>query len=162
MRRLRRQTVEYVGVLTGALVIALVSSWTSLGGQIDKDAYDIIFRIYRPPERDQQSIVLGIDEESFHTFGGVRGLRKAVADGLERVAAAAPKAVAIDVTLADDGDPGDDARLEQAIRKTPNAVLACYLRGQGSAWEDPLPRFSRGAAGKGHGYAEADPVCPEV
>jgi signal transduction histidine kinase len=162
MRGLRRQTIEYAGLLAGALVLALVLSWTSLGTQIDKDAYDWMFRIYRPPDWETQSIVLGIDEDSYHSFGGIRGLRKAVAEGLERIAAVSPKAVAIDVTLDEDGDANDDARLEAAIRKTPNVVLACYLRGQGTEWEEPLARFSRAASAKGHAYAEPDPVCREV
>ncbi len=80
MRRLRRQPFEYAGLLAAALVLALVASGTQLGRQIDKDAYDWIFRVYRPPDWTPQSIVLAIDEESFRKFGGVvrdwNGLRR--------------------------------------------------------------------------------------
>ena len=103
--------------------------------------------------------MLGIDEESLHKFGGFPGLRAALAEGLERIAPADPKAVAIDVTLADSGTIVDDKRLEAAIRKTPNAVLGCYLRKQGTVWEDPIPRFVSAAAGIGHAHVDTDPVC---
>ncbi len=155
-----RSKIEFAGLLAICLVLAL---WLSVkvGSQIDGDAYDTIFRMYRPPDWPQQSIVLGIDEESLHKFGGFPGLRKALAEGLERIAPAAPKAVAIDVTLADSGTVEDDERLEAAIRHTPHVVLGCYLRPgkQGPVWEDPLPPFSHAAEGVGHAHVDTDPVC---
>jgi len=158
MRRSRRQIVEYVGLLAGSLVVALVASWTALGDQIDKDAYDVIFRMYRPPDWEAQSILLAIDEESYRVTDGK--LRVAVAEGLERIAPFAPKAVAIDVILADRLDERDNERLAAAMRKTPNVVLVTPLLAKG--WEDPLPIFRAAAAGVGHPYAEPDPVSREV
>src|SRR5712691_2662169 len=122
-----RQTIEYVAWLAGSLVLAMVASWTSLGSQIDKDAYDVIFRMHRLPDWEPQSILLAIDEESYRVGGGVRGIRAGIAEGLELMAPFPPKAVAIDVVLADKGDPDDDRRLAEAIRHTPNVVLASPL-----------------------------------
>src|SRR5438034_3314780 len=159
MRRSRRQNIEFAALLTAALAAALLSAG-AVGPQLDKDAYDWIYRLYRPPDWEPQSILLAIDEESFRVSGGVSNLREALAEGLERIAPAGPKAVAIDVLLADDGDEDDDKRLAAAIRHTPNVVLPCELvAGQ---WEDPLPEFSQGAAAKGHIYIEPDPVCRRV
>jgi signal transduction histidine kinase len=163
MRRSRRNVVEYAALLAGTLVLAIATSFTSLGGQIDKDAYDWFFRIYSPPDWQTQSIVLAIDEDTLHTSGGVSGIRGALAEGLDLIAPAGPKAVAIDVTLAEEEeDPSDGNRLEAAIRRTPNVVLACDLAPRGDAWEDPLPRFRRGAVAEGHVHAEPDPVCREI
>src|SRR5207247_2611818 len=92
--------------------------------------------------------------------GGVANLREALAVGLERISKAGPKAVAIDVVLADDESAEDDARLAAAIRATPNVVLATDL--VSGKWENPLPEFSKGAAGTGHVYIEPDPVCRRV
>ena len=72
MRRSRWQTVEYVGLLAGSLVLALVASWI-LGGQIDKDAYDWNFRRFHPADWEPQTILLAIDEESYQVSGGVAG-----------------------------------------------------------------------------------------
>src|SRR5882724_4772685 len=121
---MRRQQFEYVGLLAAALVLALALSGTPLGRQIDRDAYDWIFRAYRPPDWTPQSILLAIDEESFRATGGVRGLLGGIAEGLELIAPFAPKAVAIDVILADKGDPVDDARLSAAMGRISNVVLA--------------------------------------
>src|ERR1700687_1182427 len=117
----RRQTIEYVALLTAAFVMALVASLTPLGTQLDEDAYDAIFRRYRPPDWQTQSIVLAIDEESYQALGEEGRLRGAIAEGLERIAKVAPKAVAIDMVLAE-RNPSDD-RLAAAIRTTPNVVL---------------------------------------
>jgi signal transduction histidine kinase len=152
------KTVEYVALLAGCLILAWVLS--ALSGQLDKNAYDAIFRMYRPPDWQTQSIVLAIDEESYQASGEVRGLRGEMAQGLELIAKASPKAVAIDMILAE-RDPSDD-RLESAIRKTPNVVLACYLLDEAAGWVDPLPRFSSVSAGNGHAYAEQDPVFREI
>ena len=123
----RRQKIEYVGLLAAAFVLAVWASATPSGAQIDKDAYDWIYRRYRPPDWEPQSILLAMDEESFRVSGGVANLREALAVGLERISKAGPKAVAIDVVLADDESAEDDARLAAAIRATPNVVLATDL-----------------------------------
>ena len=62
MRGWRWRVFECAGLVAGALVLALAASWTSLGTQIDKDAYDWMYRIYRPPDPVTQSIVLGTDQ----------------------------------------------------------------------------------------------------
>jgi signal transduction histidine kinase len=155
----RRQTIEYVILLAGALGLALVAS-INLGRQIDNIAYDWIFRLYSQPDWEPQSIVLGIDEESYRVTGGARNLRTALAVGLEQISKVAPKAVAVDVLLPDDGEAKADARLEAAIRNTQKVVLSCDLVSR--KWQDPLPRFSHSAAGKGHTYVAPDPVCREI
>ena len=46
-------------------------------------------------------MILGIDEATMREAGGVGGIRKALARGLELIAPAHPKAVAVDIILAD-------------------------------------------------------------
>ena len=91
MRRSRWHTVEYVVLLAGSLVLALIASWT-FGGQIDKDAYDWNFRRYQPADWEPQTVLLAIDEESYQVSGGVDGLRESIAKGLDLIAKAKPKA----------------------------------------------------------------------
>src|SRR5438046_9874339 len=125
MRRSRRQTAEFAALLTAALLAAFLAGNTPAGATLDKDAYDWIYRLYRPPDWEPQSILLAIDEESFRVSGGVSNLCEALAEGLERIAPAAHKAVAIDVLLAHDGDDADDKRLATAIRRPPTVIMAC-------------------------------------
>ncbi|MEO7651668.1 MAG: CHASE2 domain-containing protein, partial [Bryobacteraceae bacterium] len=160
---MKRHAIEYVGILAGSLVLALTVSWTSLGTQIDNDAYGWMFRLYHPAPREPQSMILEIDERSLKESGGMRGIRRALAEGLERLTPVGPRAIAIDVILADEtGDVADDARLAKAIGAAKRVVLACDLTPDGKSWEDPLPRFRNAAAGTGHVHAEPDPISREI
>jgi signal transduction histidine kinase len=147
----------YAALLAMALAAALAIAWTPLGAQIDHAVYDWMFRLYRPQPWQTQSILLAIDEASLTAFGGMAGLRKALAEGLERIAPAAPTAVAVDVTLADPPvNPESDASLEAAFRHTRNLILACDLLPDGAGWDDPIPQFRRWAAAVGHVHTDLD------
>ncbi|MBK9170548.1 MAG: CHASE2 domain-containing protein [Bryobacterales bacterium] len=159
---MKRRDAEYVGLLGGALIVALVASWTALGVQIDNNAYDWFFRLHEPAPWEPQSVVLAIDEASLRESGGMARLRESLAEALELVANAQPRAVAVDVVLADPGTPGADARLAAALRATPRAVLAADLLPDGSGWEEPVTLFREAAAGVGHVHAEPDPVSREI
>ena len=155
MRWPGRQTVGYVAVLGVCFVLAMAAGWTTFGIQIDNDAYDFLFRLDPAGDVAPESIVLGVDEQTLMSMGGLRRLRAIVASGITMVAAARPKVVAVDLILADPGDPSQDAALEAAFRKSPKLVLASDLIRSG--WEDPLPRFRRLAAAVGHVHAAPDP-----
>jgi len=151
-----RQTAIYLALLAASFVVALTASWTAFGEQIDNDAYDWMFRLYQPRAWQTESILLAIDEPSLQAYGGVTHMRQPLAEALEKISAAAPKTVALDLILVDDSDPEIDARLEAAMRATRNLVLACRLLPDGSAWEDPLPRFRASAAALGHVHTDPD------
>jgi signal transduction histidine kinase len=155
MQRLSRESAIYLALLAGSFIVALTASWTSFGAQIDSDAYDQMFRLYTPRPWQTESILLAIDQATLNAYGGIAHVRQPLAEALERISAASPKTVAVDLILVDQTDPAIDARLEAALRATRNLVLACRLLPDGSAWEDPLPRF-RAAAALGHVHAEPD------
>ncbi len=121
--------------------------WPPLAGRLDNYAYDFLLRASPAPHREPEVVVVGVDPRQYR-------LRAILADALKTVAAAQPKAVAVDVLLPDAGDPADDAALEQAMRATPNLILACEA-GEGK-FENPLPRFAGLAAGVGHVNLPAD------
>lgn len=153
MRRFSSQAAAYAGIFAASFVLAVVAGW--LGTPIDNVAYDWIFRTYQPALQPPECVILAVDEPTLRQPRvGMRGLRRVVADGLTRISAAAPKAVAIDLTLADDGDPADDAALERALAVTKNVVLACDLIENGRAWEHPIARFRKPGTVLGHVHAE--------
>jgi signal transduction histidine kinase len=156
MRLPRKQAAGYLLAVCGALAVALLAGYTAFARQVDLDAYDWMFRLFPPRPWALQSALLAVDEETLVSLGGLRRLREIVAEGLERVAAAHPRAVAVDVTLADAGDPEADARLEAALSRTPNLVLVAEMFPDGRGWQDPLPRFRRWAAAVGHAHAAPD------
>lgn len=156
MRRPGGRMTAYAGVLTLSFLVAMLSGYTPLGRQIDNDVYDWMFRLRRPAAWSPESAILAIDEESFRDLGGVRALRPMLAEALERLAPLSPKVVAVDVTLADAGEAAEDARLEAAMSRTRNLVLAAEMMPRGDVWQDPLPRFRKWAAAVGHVHAAQD------
>lgn len=142
----------YPSILALAFLFSIVLSWTQFAGQIDNSAYDFIFRLYQPAPWKHDSIILAADEDSFRAFGGIVGLRKMFADGLQRIKAVSPRAVAIDLVLSEPGQ-NDDA-LEAAFQATPNLILPCELLSDGNRWSDPLPRFRKWAAALGQVHAQ--------
>jgi len=143
-----KQALGYWSVLAAGLVIAVLAGWTPLATQIDDYAYDWMFRLNPPAAPSPQAIILAIDDATYSAMGGVREYRSMLARGLELLAAAHPKVVAVDIVLADKEDPVEDSRLESAMQNTPNLVLATHLE-QGR-WENPLEGFRRGATSVGH------------
>ena len=151
-----KSTASYVALLAAAFVVAVVGSWM-FGAQLDNYAYDYMFRLYQPKPWVPQSVLLAIDERTLSSIpGGIHGIRRPLAEALRLVAPASPKAVAVDVILAERSqDPAVDAELAQAFHATPNLVLSCELIDDGREWEEPLNEFRRGAA-LGHVYADPD------
>ena len=143
----------YGGLLGIALIGGLLVSWTPPAHEIDHYCYDFFFRLHTPPPWPLQSVILGIDEETMSAVGGVGGIRRALASGLELIAPAVPRAVAVDIILADPGP--DDEGLGRAFRKIPNLVLSSDLLA-GGLWDDPIPRFRALAAGIGQVHAALD------
>ena len=151
-----KSTASYVALLAAAFVVAVVGSWM-FGAQLDNYAYDYMFRLYQPQPWQPQSVLLAIDERTLSAIpGGIHAIRQPLAAALRLVAPASPKAVAVDVILAERSqDPAVDAALAQAFQATPNLVLSCELIDDGRQWEEPLAEFRRGAA-LGHVYADPD------
>lgn len=153
-RRAQLSVIGYVAALLLSAAAALLVSFTPLGEAIDNDAYDWLFRLNPPPAAAPESALVVVDDASLNSIGGMRRLRGPLAQALERVAAARPAAVAVDIMLAEEGDAAEDARLEAALAKAPNLVLACDLVPAG--WQDPIARFRRHASALGHAHADPD------
>ena len=151
-----RAGLFYVALMAACFFVAVALGWTSPGAQVDNDIYDFLFRLTARERPAPTAVLLGIDERSYSKFGGVSAIRRILADGLPRLAAAKPKAVVVDVILADEGgDPEINRRLAAAFAATPNLVLATSLTRQGE-WETPIPSFRAAAAGLGHVHADPD------
>jgi signal transduction histidine kinase len=147
-----KRTWGYILVLGACWAIAMVAGWTAIANRIDNYVYDWMFQLLPPPPSAPQSIILAIDDATYDAIGGVTGYRAALADALDHLAAVSPKSVAVDLVLADAGDPAKNARLEAAMRQTRNLVLAAEETDR--RWIDPLPEFRQSAAAIGHDKAD--------
>jgi signal transduction histidine kinase len=137
-------TASYVGLLAASFALALSTSYI-LGPQLNIYAYDAMFRADRPQAIRPESVVLAIDELTLMDCGGIRGIRRPIAQALRALAPAHPKVVAIDVILADRGAPAEDAALAAALQATPNLVLSAELIDGDRIWEVPRPEFGANA-----------------
>jgi signal transduction histidine kinase len=159
-----RRAFGYIAVLAASLALAILLGWTALAAQIDNDAYDWMFRLDPPASAATHSLILAIDDATFNSMGGVGGYRAMWTKAFELLKRASPRAVALDVVLADPWkDPAEDQRLDHAMQATPNLVLAAHL--DNGRWEDPLPIFRQHAAAVGHDGADelsTDGVTREI
>jgi signal transduction histidine kinase len=143
-----------VSLLGGAFAVAVIGGYFSL--PLDHDAYDEMFRRYRPAQWQPESALLVIDEATLDGIaGGMAGIRAPLARGLRLVAGARPKAVTLDVILANPTNPADDRELADALAACPNLVLSSELI-PGHGWEEPLPQFRKAAAAVGHVHVWPD------
>jgi len=155
-RRAGKLQFAYAALLAISFAAALVVAW-SAGEQLDRNAYDYMFRLYRPKSWSTQSIILAIDEQTLNQHGGMTQIRRPLAEGLRRVALAHPRVVAVDVMLPAASNAADDRLLQQSLRATHNLVLAADLIDGGAQWEEPLPEFRKAAAAVGHVHVQPDP-----
>ena len=148
-----KSTASYLLLLAGAYVVAVAGSWL-FGGPWDNAVYDEMFRRYQPKAWPTESALLVFDERSLDSVpGGMQGIRKPLAQALRLVAAAKPKAIAVDIILSNRTDPAVDADLATALHSTPNLVLSSQLVADG--WEHPLPEYAAGRV-TGHVHAQPD------
>jgi len=149
-----KRALGYVVVVSGCFALAVLAGWTSIASRIDNYAYDWMFQLFPPAASPPQAVIVAIDDSTYDSMGGQAGYRRMLAAALERLSLITPKAVAIDMILADAGDPKQNDQLQSAMKRTTNLVIeASYTEGQ---WVEPLPLFRQWAAGIGHDTADED------
>ena len=146
-------------MLAATWAIGVLAGWTPIASRFDNYTYDLMdfyTRGFWNPSagRPTESLVVGVDEETLRAKGGMRNIRPILAETLDGLNSASPRVVAVDVLLADDVDPVEDARLEAALRATHNLILGSqFTEGK---WEDPAARFKPLALALGHVHTERD------
>src|ERR1700741_3192300 len=96
----RKGNNAYVVLALLVLASALLSlrlGWTAFGRQLDQYAYDFLFRLEPPAPWQPSSIILAIDENTLTKYGGLIGMRAALADGLNKINPVHPAAVVVDI-----------------------------------------------------------------
>jgi signal transduction histidine kinase len=143
-------------VIAGCFAIGMVIGWQqAVAFPFNNYFYGRMLQAQPPDPRPLQSVLVAIDEATLNAGGGTRNLRPILTEALIKIAAAQPKALAIDITLPDKTDPEHDARLEAALRRVaPILVLPCSeVAANGSVrWEDPIPEFKQITSHLGHVY----------
>lgn len=137
-----------------SVAMALILDWSAPGGRIDNYHYDWLLRLNPPRASMPEAVVLEIDDQTLIDYGGTRGVRPMLATAFYRLAVIQPKAVALDMILADKLE--GDQELAAAMAKLPQLVLASDLMPRSSNWQDPNPLFRQQVKTIGHVHAEQD------
>ena len=103
--------------------------FTAVGARVDHYAYDLMTRAARLDEWTPQSVIVAVDEKTLDARRGMRNIRPILKETLEKIAAAQPAAVAIDVNLHDQPDEAEDAQLAGAMAANRKLILSCQLVG---------------------------------
>ena len=133
---------------------------------LDQRLGDLLFRMRgNRPTSGRVALVL-IDDATLARYGRWPWPRRELARLLRVTSSFHPKAVGIDILLADREDEANDSEMAAAIAATPNVVLASKISGSltGSLWVDPIPIFANSVTAVGHVQAtlDADGVCRQI
>ena len=116
---------------------------------------DWMIRARGPLPAPDDIAIVAIDEPSIARFGRFPWPRALSARAIDAIAAAQPKAIAVDVLYADPTSETDDSALARSIQQAGNVVVAAQLvapptTGGPTSWLLPLPAIEHAAAAVGH------------
>jgi CHASE2 domain-containing sensor protein/signal transduction histidine kinase len=160
-RRPRKRWFEW-GLLSAALLAGVVA----LAGlraleRVDLALTDPLTRLRLGPV-SPEIVIVAIDDKSLTEIGRWPWRRAFHAAVLDRITAAGPRAVGLDLILVEPGeeDAPDDALLGQALARNGKVVLPLMLLdGQGTGRllrSNPVPALASAAAAIGHIHLEID------
>jgi signal transduction histidine kinase/CHASE2 domain-containing sensor protein len=114
-------------------------------------------------------VIVAIDEPSIAQFGRFPWPRALSARAIDAIAAAQPKAIAVDVLYPDPTSEADDGALARSIQQAGNVVVAAQLVAPPTtdgpaSWLLPLPALTRAAAAVGdvNVSTESDGIARQI
>lgn len=151
---------EWITVAVVLFVLTLLASGTGWFARLDQTLYDLgISALKRPPPRD--IVIVAIDQPSLDRIGRWPWPRAVHATLVSKIAAAAPRALALDILFSEPtrGDPSGDASLAEAIRRAGTVVLPVVMElapGGAPRAVYPVEQIGQAAAALGHVHLELD------
>jgi PAS domain S-box-containing protein len=150
--RKRAGAITALAIVAVSALLGVLAAWRTPG--VDLYTRDLLMRARGVLPAPDDIAIVAIDEASMGRFGRFPWPRSVMARAVQALAAGQPKAIAIDVLVADPSVESEDQALEAAIGAAGNVVVAAQLidapGGGPAAWLDPLPPVARRAAAVGH------------
>src|SRR5262245_61771503 len=137
----------FAAILLVSASAGVFVDWNAPG--VSRYAPDWLMRKGGPLTGPDDIAIVAIDEASIARFGRFPWSRHVMARAIDALAAAHPKAIALDVLFSDPTSQEDDEMLAHSIGRAGNVVVAAQLSTP-SKWLLPLPAIERAAAGVGH------------
>lgn len=146
-------TVSLAAIVIVSALLGAFVSWRMPG--IDQYMRDRMTRARGPLPPPDDIAIVAIDEQSIARFGRFPWSRTLSARAIDAIAAAQPKAIALDVLYADPTLEPDDSSLSRSIHQAGNVIAAALLisatpAGGAANWLMPLPTIEHAAAAIGH------------
>ena len=145
---------ENAGAIAVIVIIAamagIAASWQAPALEHNARAWLMRWRGNLPPS--DELVIVAIDEASIDRLGRFPWPRPVMAQTLDRLSAAQPKAIALDVLFSEATNEADDQALAAAIARAGKVVVAAQLveSDERAVWLRPLPEIERAAAGIAH------------
>src|SRR6201981_1562201 len=123
---------------------------------------DTFFRLSPSPKQKSEVVLVTLDDETLQRYGRWPWSRTLLAKLTSNLVKGGASVVGLDILLSEPQTPDADRALENALQSGRVVIvdkIASYW--DGPHWMEPLPQFSRAAAGVGHAQAplEQDSVC---
>lgn len=109
------------------LGIGAFGAFCQTAGVFDTWSYRLTDRFFLAHEADPSVVVVAIDDASLGRIGRWPWPRTAHADLIDRLTSYGVKAIAYDVNFPEPSDPGSDARLAEAVRRSGKVVMPIEL-----------------------------------
>jgi CHASE2 domain-containing sensor protein len=145
-QRLRASLILTIGFLAVFIVTWFVPSLSAA-------SLNMLFRLRGAMPSPDDIVIVAIDDASLQRIGKWPWSRSVMADLLNKLSAAKPRAIGLDVIYAEQSNPADDLQLAAAIKRNGRVVLPAQLtdiapqandRQAEADWLLPLPELGRG------------------
>lgn len=134
--------------------------------ELSRRISDLNFRLRGTQGTSRDVALVLIDDASLNRYGRWPWKRSLLARVVRAAAAQQPKVLGLDILLSEAEGESDDREFADALQAAGNVVLASKVSNsqQGHLWVEPLPLFSRNAAGIGHAQAVLGPdsICRSI
>jgi signal transduction histidine kinase/CHASE2 domain-containing sensor protein len=148
--RHQNQVLWAVAIVLSSALVGVMAAWRAPG--LELYARDLLMRTRGNLPLPDDIVILAIDDASIARYGRFPWSRQLMAKGIDRIAAAQPGVIALDILYTDTTVSGEDKELADAIARAGNVVTAAQLMsaGGGAVWLRPLDAIEHAATGTGH------------
>ena len=144
---------EWFAMLLGMLALAALLGWQNGLGRFDQTMYDSLVAVSGRPARDD-IIIVAIDDYSLSELGRWPWPRELHAQLIDRLTAARPRVIGLDVILSEPerAPRSGDLALQAALARSARVVLPMVMAnlGHGLQVSLPIPELAGAASGIGH------------
>lgn len=161
MRRSRLQLVPTILIVLVSLTAAVAVTW--LVPSLSAASLNMLFRFRGSQSPPEDVVIVAIDDASLQRVGNWPWPRSVMANALDRITQANPRAIGLDVIYAEASNADEDKLLTEAIARSGRVVLPAQLTeaeatqpGAASTWLLPLKEVRGAAAATGHAHADPD------